>query len=109
VTYDVRTNDLSIETPELTVYVAPMSVTLSSDATAIPIGTIAPVPAGQPTTGPQPIDFTGTGRATLAKIMSSFKTPFNVLVGASIQLTAGELVPSGKLDAIVQITGHAGA
>lgn len=108
VTFDVRTNDLTVDTPVLTVYVAPMSVTLSSDPMAIEIGTVATVPAGQLTAGPEPIDLSEAGRAALVKIMSSFKTPFNVLVGASIHLTEGELVPSGKLDAIVQITGYAG-
>jgi hypothetical protein len=40
--------------------------------------------------------------------MSSFKTPFNVLLGASIVVTASQAVPTGKLDAVVHIKGHAG-
>jgi hypothetical protein len=40
--------------------------------------------------------------------MSTFKTPFNILVGSSLLVTAGQPVPMGKLDAVVHIKGHAG-
>jgi hypothetical protein len=107
VTYEVSNNTLNIATPELTVYVAPMSV-ITADAQATAIGTIPPIPAGQKTTAPQSIVFTAAGRDKLVNVMSAFKTPFNVLVGSSILLTAGQQVPTGQLDAAVHITGHAG-
>jgi hypothetical protein len=108
VTYEVNTNTLNVDTPEVTLYVAPMSVMKPSDPLAKAIGTIPPVPAGQVTTSPQPIMFTSTGKADLVNIMSTFKTPFNVLAGASILVSAGDPVPMGKLDAVVHIKGHAG-
>lgn len=109
VTYEVLSNSLNVDTPQITVYVAPMAVVkVASDPQIKAIGTIAPVPAGQITTGPQPIMFTATGKADLINIMSTFKTPFNVLVGSSIVVSAGDPVPSGKLDAVVHIKGHAG-
>jgi len=84
VTYDVTTNTLNIDTPEITLYVAPISVLKSTDPMAKPIGTIPAIPAGTTTTSSQSVKFTSTGRADLIAAMSSFKTPFNVLVGASI-------------------------
>jgi hypothetical protein len=110
VTYEVLSNTLDVATPEVTVYVAPMAVVTADpkDPQVKAIGTIAPVPAGQTTNGPQPIMFTPTGKAALVAIMSTFKTPFNVLVGASIVVSAGQPVPSGKLEAVVNIKGHAG-
>jgi hypothetical protein len=108
VTYEVLSNTLNVDTPTITVYVAPMSVVKVSDPQVKVIGTIAPVPAGQTTPSPQPIMFTPTGKAALVNIMSTFKIPFNVLVGASIVVSAGQPVPSGKLDAVVHIKGHAG-
>lgn len=108
VTYEVTSNNLNVATPELTVYVAPMTVVKSTDPMAKPIGTIASIPAGQTTTSPQAIMFTATGKADLINIMSTFKTPFNVLVGASLLVTSGQPVPMGKLDAVVHIRGHAG-
>jgi hypothetical protein len=108
VTYAVTGNSLNVDTPELTIYVAPTTVVTPKDALATPIGTIASVPAMHTTTTPEPLVFTSTGRAQLVSIMSSFKTPFNVLLGASIIVTAGEPVPTGKLDAVVYIKGHAG-
>ena len=49
-----------------------------------------------------------TGKADLVNIMSTFKTPFNVLVGSTLVVTMGTPVPAGKLDAVVHIKAHAG-
>jgi len=110
VTYEVTTNTLNVDTPEITVYVAPMTVVKvdPADPTIKAIGTIAPVPAGQTTSSPQPIMFTPTGKADLITMMNMFKTPFNVLVGSSLVVKSGQPVPMGKLDAVVHIKGHAG-
>ena len=110
VTYEVLTNNLNVDTPEITIYVAPMSVVkvTQNDAQLKAIGTIAPVPAGHTTTSPQSIEFTATGKASLVNIMSSFKTPFNVLAGSSLVVTSAQPFPMGRLDAVVHIKGHAG-
>ncbi|HEX2690359.1 MAG TPA: hypothetical protein VHN14_27275 [Kofleriaceae bacterium] len=108
VTYEVTANTLNVDTPELTVYVAPSSVMTPTDPMAKVIGTIAPIPAGQVTSSPQPIMFTATGKAELINVMSTFKTPFNVIVGSSIVVNSAQDVPMGKLDAVVHIKGHAG-
>jgi hypothetical protein len=106
VTYEVTTNSLNVGTPTINVYIAPVTVLKpSSDATLI--GTIPPIAAGQ-TTGPQSLEFTPTGKAALVNIMSSFKTPFNVLVGSSLLVTGGQPVPTGILESVVRIKGHAG-
>ena len=108
VTYEITFNTLNIDTPEFTVYVAPASVFATSDPQAKAIGKIEPVPAGWVTDAPHPFTFTAAGRAELVNLMSSFKTPFNVLVGSSLLLTASDPVPMGKLDAVLHIKGHAG-
>lgn len=108
VTYEVTQNTLNVATPEMTIYVAPMSVMNPKDPLAKAIGTISAVPAGQTTTKPENIAFTATGKAELVNIMSTFKTPFNVLVGATLVVRNGTPVPQGKLDAVVHIKGHAG-
>jgi hypothetical protein len=108
VTYEITTNTLNVATPEITLYVAPMTVIKPTDPMAQAIGTIMPVPAGQTTTSPQSIMFTDAGKAELVNIMSTFKTPFNVLVGSSLVVKSGQPVPMGKLDAVVHIKGHAG-
>jgi hypothetical protein len=40
--------------------------------------------------------------------MSNYKNPFNVIVGSTLTLKMGDMVPTGRLDAVVQITAHAG-
>ena len=108
VTYEVTSNSLNVATPEINLYVAPMSVRKASDTQAVLIGKIAEVPPGSVTTGPVAVMFTPTGKAELVNIMSQFKVPFNVLVGSSLRITAGQALPKGKLEAVVHIKGHAG-
>ncbi|MEJ7604612.1 MAG: hypothetical protein WKG01_42560 [Kofleriaceae bacterium] len=108
VTYEITTNTLNVDTPVLTLYVAPMSVMEPSDPQAKAIGTIEPVTAGMTTETPAQITFTATGKADLVAMMNSFKTPFNVIVGSTLLVQAGTPLPSGKLDAVVHIKAHAG-
>jgi hypothetical protein len=108
VTYEVTGNTLNVATPILQIFVAPMSVTDPSDPMAKEIGEIPAVPAGTTTTAPVAVDFTSTGKADLQSIMATFKTPFNVLVGTSIEVTSGDPVPMGKLDAVLHVVAHAG-
>ena len=108
VTYSIRANSLDVDTPELALYVAPMSITEWDDPEARRIGTIDPIAARTITTSPQPIRFTPGGKEALVELMSTYKTPFNVIVGSQIVIRSGQSVPTGKLDAVIQITAHAG-
>jgi len=108
VTYDVTTNTLNVDTPELTLYVAPMSVMEPTDPQAKAIGTIEAAAAGMTTGTAQQIAFTANGKAELVGMMNNFKTPFNVIVGSTLLVQAGQPVPAGKLDAVVHIKAHAG-
>ncbi len=111
VQFSVPSNTLNVATPELGVYVAPITVMDPKDPMAKKIGVIAEVPAGA-TVATKDLTFTGEGKQILIDTMSTFKTPFNVIVGTSaddpITIGAGDPVPTGKLDAIVQIKAHAG-
>jgi hypothetical protein len=107
VTYAVTSNNLNVDTPTANVYVAPISALKPGDPQAQLIGTIPSIPR-MTTSDFQALEFTPTGKAALVKIMSTFKTPFNVLVASSLVLSAGQMLPTGKLDAVVRIRGHAG-
>ena len=107
VTYEVTSNTLNVPTPELKMYVAPISVMDPKSPDAIEIGTIASVPAGA-TLAATPVMFNEMGKARLVGIMSTYKTPFNVIVGSSLTVTQGQRVPQGKLDAVIKIRAHAG-
>jgi hypothetical protein len=108
VTYEVRSNSLNVATPEIKVSIAPTSAVTPLDAQAKLIGTIPEIQPGWTTSGPEMMMFTATGKALLVDTMSHFKTPFNVWVGSSLVITAGQPLPQGKLEAVVHITGHAG-
>lgn len=106
VKYQVTSNTLTVDTPELQIYIAPMSVMEPGDPEAKLIGTVPPIAAGE-TVAAADIEFTAAGKAELVKIMSSFKTPFNVIVGSQLLVQSGQAIPTGKLDAVIQIKGHA--
>jgi hypothetical protein len=107
VTYRVPQNTLNVDTPQMTVYVAPMSVMDPKDPMAKQVGTIAPVPAGT-TVAMADMAYTADGKQNLIDVMSTYKNPFNVIVGSDLEIKQGDMVPTGKLDAVVQITAHAG-
>ena len=105
-TYEVTANSLDINTPELQVYLAPMSIMDPHDPMAQQIGSIAIVQAGA-MLGPTNMRFTDNGQDVLTQTLANFKNPFNVIVGGTLMLHAGDLVPTGKLDANVHIKAHA--
>jgi hypothetical protein len=107
VTYQVTANTLNVETPELKLYVAPMSVMDPKSPDAVEIATIPAVGAGAvvPLT---PVMFNAGGKEKLISMMSTYKTPFNVIVGSTLTVSEGQPIPQGKLDAFVRIRAHAG-
>lgn len=107
VTYRVPQNTLNVDTPAMKVYVAPMSVMDPDDPMAKQIGTIPAIPAGM-VVGMADLVFTGDGKQILVDTMSTYKNPFNVIVGSKLQMQSGDPVPTGRLDAVVTITAHAG-
>jgi hypothetical protein len=104
--YEVTSNTLNVDTPPLTVYVAPMSVMDPKDPQAKPVATVDPVPAGM-TVPLQDMTYDAAGKQNLIDTMGNYKNPFNVIVGATLTLKAGDTVPTGKLDATVHIKAHA--
>ncbi|HET9990878.1 MAG TPA: hypothetical protein VFQ65_20245 [Kofleriaceae bacterium] len=106
VDYEVTDNSLTVATPVLSVYVAPMSVMDPNDAMAKMIGTIDVVDAGT-TIATRAMKFTDNGQATLSATLANFKNPFNIIVGGTLLLAHGDEVPRGKLDASVHVRAHA--
>jgi hypothetical protein len=107
VLYQVTSNTLNVETPEMKVYVAPSTIMDPADPMAKHIGTIAPV-AAMSVVAKREMTFSPTGRAALVDIMGTYKTPFNIIVGSQIIMTSGDTAPTGRLDALVTIEAHAG-
>jgi hypothetical protein len=107
VSYRVSQNTLNTDTPEMKVYVAPMSIMDPDDPMARQIGTIPAVAAGQTVAAGEMMFVTG-GREILVETMGRFQNPFNVIVGSRLEMQAGDMVPTGRLDAVVTIKAHAG-
>ena len=104
--YEVAENTLNIDTPELTVYVAPSTVMSPGDPSAEAVGTIAPMIAGE-TVAETDMLFVATGETTLNEVLKAFQTPFNLLVGAQLTVHGGDPVPTGRAIATVNVRAHA--
>jgi len=111
VKYAVNMNTLNVATPEMGVYVAPITVMDPKDPMAKKVGIIEPIPAGA-TIATRDMTYTSNGKQVLIDTMSTYKNPFNVIVGTSVEnpivIKAGQMVPTGKLDAVIQIKAYAG-
>lgn len=108
VEYEISENTLTMDTPEMDLYVAPATVMSPGDPQARKIGTIAPVNAMTPTTEPLEVNLTPEGRDNLREFMSMYRTPFNIIVGAEVEIMAGDPIPMGRLEANVRVTATAG-
>jgi hypothetical protein len=107
IAYQVVENNLSIETPELTVYVAPSTIMSPGDPEARAIGVIPPV-ASRMLVPETDIVISATGRDALADFMGDYMTPFNIIVGSDVVIGNGDPVPTGKVSAVVRVRAHAG-
>ena len=105
--FDVLENTLTVETPEMGVYVAPETVTSPAVPQALLIGTIPPIPAGMTVTN-QDMVLAPDGNANLQMFMSDFSTPFNIIVGTTVEVEADDPVPSGRLRARIGADASAG-
>jgi hypothetical protein len=105
--YHVSENTLNVSTPEFMMYVAPENVMSPGDAQAVPVGTIAPLPAAT-TRDETDMVFVAGGEDALKQFMKDYKTTFRVIVGGSIELHAGDPIPTGSLTATVNVAAHAG-
>jgi hypothetical protein len=108
VTYTVPTNTLNVATPPINIYVAPATVMDPNNAMAQLVGTLPGQPAGVTTSMPQTLMFTDAGKMDLINVMSTYKTPFNIIASSTLVVKNGDPVPMGKLEADVHIAAHAG-
>lgn len=107
IAYKVTENTMNVDSPEMTVYVAPEAVMAPGDPQAQAIGTLPPILAGT-IIEEQNVELTSNGREILAGYMKEYSVPFNVIVGTDVDVTAGDVVPTGKLTAVVMVSAIAG-
>lgn len=106
VTFNITENSLNLDTPELSVYFGPTSITSPNDAAAELVGTIPSVQAGQ--IGVRPVTFSANGRAVVKKFMDDYRTPFRVLIYSVVVVRGGQDSPNGRLVGQVTATATVG-
>ncbi len=107
ITYSVKENTFSAETPPLEVKIGAEDVTSPGHPMAELVGTIPPV-APMDTFSGYDLDFSEDGRAALEQRLRDYTNPFNIVVGGTIELRAGDAIPAGVLKAVVQVRATAG-
>jgi hypothetical protein len=106
VAFTVSENTLNVPSPMLTVSVAPTGVMSVGGGGAEPVGIIPSLEAGE-TIDEDTIELAPHGQMALADRMREYQTPFNLVVGATVLLRAGDPVPSGRLVADLKVKAHA--
>lgn len=107
VEYQIVENTLNFDTPELVLYVAPLNVMNPDSPEAEVVGIIAPVPAGRQLDW-TPVQLSDGGETSLRNFMGDFRSVFNVIVGARVDITGGMDMPAGRAVAHVRVDAHAG-
>jgi hypothetical protein len=107
VEYRITENTLNFESPEITIYVAPINVISPLNPEARPIGTIAPIEASRQR-GWTEVQFTPDGKASLRQFMGDYRSIFNVIVGAWAEIQAGDDMPAGRALTEIRVEAHAG-
>lgn len=107
IAYKVTENTLNVATVPINVYAAPGSVMSASDPTAELIGTIPSV-APETLVEDDEVELTPDGRKILARFMKNYSVPFNILLGTDLTLKAGDIIPTGRMTAVVMASATAG-
>jgi len=98
VTYTIA-SDLNVDLPPIDVFIAPASVTSSTDPAAQKFGTIPTSPAKRTTTGNMVLE--PDGGAVFSQYATAFSTPFNFIAHATMIVAPGTPTPGGTVDATV--------
>ncbi len=105
--YKVTENTLNVDSPPMVVYVAPNNIMSPGDPQAQAIGNIPSIPAGM-TSGEMEVNLTDNGRQLLSDYMKNYSVPFNLVIGSEVDVAAGDVVPTGKMTAVVLVSAVAG-
>jgi hypothetical protein len=98
-------NTLNMASPPLTVSVAPVGVISVEDDKGV-VGIIPAIGSGE-TIAETDLELSAAGQTILAEQMRDYQTPFNLVVGGTVRLRAGDEVPSGRLVAGIKVTARA--
>lgn len=106
--YAITENTLNIDTPALTLYMAPSNVMDARDPMAQVVGVIPPVPA-RSLQGKSDVMVAPEHEETLQAFMSDYQTSFNIIVSADLTVAAGDPMPMGRITADVGVDAWASA
>lgn len=104
--YTVEENSLDVDSPPLTVYVAPEGIMSPDDGQAQEVGTIPSISA-MTTVEDADVELTTEGKQRLAAFMKEYDTPFNLIVGSELIIQAGDTLPHGRMVTVIKATAVA--
>lgn len=107
VIYRVSDNALNVDTPPLSIYVAPSTVMGPSGEGAVRIAEIPSVPSATDLAA-RSVNFLAGGKEVLRRRLADYQVPFNLIVAADLIVDLVTPIPVGRLNASVQMLGNAG-
>lgn len=94
--YEVPSNSLNFDTPQIEGFVGPRTAKKTTDGGVVLL-TKLPVIPKKSTKGTTRVNSSGAGQAKLAGFVQNYRTPFKVFAKASLSFRSGSEVPKGKL------------
>jgi len=104
IAFNIDENTLNVPSPPLTIYLAPQGISDPLGGSAVAIGTLSSVSPGF--VGEVGLTLTDSGKQAMADFLGDYMTPFNVIVGGDVTISAGDPVPTGRLAGVVKVTAH---
>lgn len=110
--YWTPTNTLTVDSPAVGLSVGPQTAVKATDAGTTKLGAVPSLPkmqktacsGGTPGTQASACDMplTADGKNALAVFAREIRTPFNLIISATLTVRGGQSVPAGKIDFFLQ-------
>jgi hypothetical protein len=106
ITYTVKSNTLNVDTPPLSIYLAPDGVTDPNDSRAQLFGTVPAIAAmDKPPTAN--VQLVSNAASVFQMFTGNLSTPFEIITAATVVIGGGTPVPSGAIT--IDVTGAVSA
>ncbi len=107
ISYTVTENTMNVDSAPMGIYIGPQTAMTIDHAAAELIGTIPVIAAGQ-TVSSTDVELVADAKKVVGRYMREYSTPFNIIIGSTVELKAADILPTGKLVAVVEVRATAG-
>ncbi len=107
ISYTITENTMNVDSTPMGIYIGPQTAMTIDHSDAELIGTIPVIAAGQ-TLASTEVELVADAKKIVGRYMREYSTPFNIIMGSTVALKAADILPTGKLVAVVEVRATAG-